>query len=250
MRRYIFAIALVLLMAAGQPAWSQGNAGFLSDYSKLTAASDNVLADQVYIAPGALESLPNYNAVMVDQPEIFISPNSKYKGAKPDIIKQLADFMRASITDKLDGNENFDVVQTAGPGVLYMRVGLTDVHIKKKSRGILGYTPIGFVVTTTARAAAKELTKKIEVVQMNTEIEFLDSQSGAVLGAAVFKRGQVKDKEKHEKREIVTWEEFEGYMNGVGDRVNCRMNNSRVPEAQWEDCAALAIVIPEKDKKK
>lgn len=246
MRQLTIAIALGFLMTAGQPAWSQSGSGFLSDYSKLKAASDNMLADQVYVAPGALESLSKYSAVMVDQPEIFISPDSKYKGAKPDIIKQLADLMRAGISERLDAGENFTVVQTPGPGVLFLRVGLTDVHIKKKSRGIFGYTPIGFVVTTTARAAAKELEKKIEVVQMNTEIEILDSQSGEVLGAAVFQRGHVKDKAKHQKRDLVTWDEFEAYMNGVGARVNCRMNNSRLPESQWEDCAAIPVEVPEK----
>ena len=39
----------------------------LSDYSKLKAASDNVYADQVYIAPGALERLPKYNAIPLDE---------------------------------------------------------------------------------------------------------------------------------------------------------------------------------------
>ena len=42
--------------------------------------------------------MANYSAVMIDQPEIFIAPKSKYKGMKPDDMKQLADDLEASIS--------------------------------------------------------------------------------------------------------------------------------------------------------
>jgi hypothetical protein len=35
--------------------------------------------------------LAKLDSVMIDQPEIFVSPDSKYKGLKPDDAKALAD---------------------------------------------------------------------------------------------------------------------------------------------------------------
>ena len=44
------------------------------------------------------------------------------------------------------------MVNKAGPGVLYLRAALTNVKVAKKKRGVLGYTPIGFVATSVAHA--------------------------------------------------------------------------------------------------
>lgn len=54
---------------------------FLTDYSHLKKSTDAYM-DYTYLAPGAENRMANYSAVMIDQPEIFIAPNSKYKGMK------------------------------------------------------------------------------------------------------------------------------------------------------------------------
>ncbi len=38
---------------------------------------------------------------MIDQPEIFIHPDSKYKGMKPDDMKALADGFREILIDEI-----------------------------------------------------------------------------------------------------------------------------------------------------
>ena len=91
-------LAFFLMIAAFGSAFAQelGSSDFLSDYSHLKQSSD-LYMDYAYLAPGA-ENMANYSAVMIDQPEIFIAPKSKYKGMKPDDMKQLADDLEASIS--------------------------------------------------------------------------------------------------------------------------------------------------------
>ncbi len=51
--------------------------GFMTDYTQLEKITDGT-ADYRYIAPGAEERMAQYDAVMIDQPEIFIANDSPY----------------------------------------------------------------------------------------------------------------------------------------------------------------------------
>src|SRR5450432_1037678 len=120
---------------------------FLGDYSKLvvTPLKNNMGTDLLYLYPGALGKLSKYTAVMVDQPEILISPNSDYKGAKPTDLQAIAELVRKDVVDAMKAG-GYGVVDASGPNVLYLKLAVTDLSLKRKKRGILGYTPIGFVV--------------------------------------------------------------------------------------------------------
>src|SRR5450432_153754 len=76
---------------------------FLDDYTKLVATplKNNMGTDLVYLHPGALEKLGKYTAVMVDEPEILISPNSDYKGAKPSDLEAIAELVRKDVDEAL-----------------------------------------------------------------------------------------------------------------------------------------------------
>src|SRR5687768_9452477 len=98
--------ATMMVLAFGPPAGqaqSDEDAdedAFLSDYSKLKAAPDNPF-EEIYVAPDARARAAQYTAVMVDQPELFIHPDSKYKGIKPDDMKIIADALREKVTAEL-----------------------------------------------------------------------------------------------------------------------------------------------------
>ena len=64
--------------------------GFMSDYSQLEKVTDGS-ADYRYIASGGEERMAQFNAVMIDQPEIFIANDSPYRGAKPKHLLALAE---------------------------------------------------------------------------------------------------------------------------------------------------------------
>ncbi len=217
--------------AAGQ------DSGFLTDYSLLKTQQGDMV-NRVYIVPNAIERLKDYDAVLVDQPEIFISPDSKYKGAKPDQLKQLADTARLAMMERFEAG-GYTVADGPGPGVLYMRWAIADLYLKKKKRGLLSFTPVGMVVHTTKQAAIRDLWKKIDIVELGLEMEFTDSVSGDILAAATSKQGMRKG--RGQKEDLVTWEELDAMFSTVGERARCNLDNAKRPQSEWQVCSNIVI---------
>lgn len=240
--RIILAVAASLIAL---PTMAQ-DSGFLTDYSLLQTRQGDTAVDRVYIKDGIMEKLADYNTVMVDQPEVFIAEDTKYKGAKPEALKQLADTMRLAMMERLEAG-GFSVTDDPGPGVLFMRWAITDLYLEKKKRGIFSYTPLGAVVHATTQAAIKDLWKKIDIVEMTVEFEFQDSVTQEILGAVVDSSGHRKDKKAHIKEDAVTWEELDAQMKTYGERVRCQLDNAKRAEGDREDC--MSIVIPPNPEK-
>ncbi len=108
-----YSLAFFLTIAAFGTALAQDlqYSDFLTDYSKLQRSSDQYMGHS-YLVEGAEDRIADYTAVIIDQPEIFIAPNSKYKGIKPDDMKALADAFRTSMSQALA--QDFMIVEQSG----------------------------------------------------------------------------------------------------------------------------------------
>lgn len=200
--------------------------GFMTDYTQLRKVTDGS-ADYRYVAPGAEDRLSNYNAIMIDQPEIFVAPDSKYGGIKPDEMKALADAFRTAVAQEI--SNRYYAVDQPGPAVLYLRIAASNLYLKKKKKSILGYTPQGMVLGSVKSAVTKDLTKKIDLKRLTVEMEVLDSESGERLVALIESRGEGKENP-------ASWDELEAIMSEYGKRISCRLDNARMPEAKRVDC--------------
>jgi hypothetical protein len=218
------AITVTLLLATELSA-SEENSGFLDDYNKLKPIPGT--SARMYSAPGAHEAYKNYKAVMIDQPEFIIAKDSKYRGIKPDEAKAVADLMRSTMSKSV--SRKLPVVDIAGSGVLHVRIAASNVHLQKKKRGLLSYTPAGFVVTEASQAG-QEMQQKIVLTDMNLEIEVMDSQSQEVLAAIV------DVVEPHVKKPGESWQSEQQMMDYWSNRLNCRLDNAGKPRDQWRDC--------------
>ena len=96
------------------------DSGFLqTDYVMLQPAGAGFSANAlIYLADGATESVGKYDSVIIDHPELFISPASKYKGMKSDTVSSLSAELRAAVVQGMasqygvveyPGNSVFDV---------------------------------------------------------------------------------------------------------------------------------------------
>ena len=224
-------LGLVIGLLLGAPVVAQDN-DFLTDYS-LLEKRDGTIFEAAYVAPGARERLEDYNAVMVDQPEIFIAPDSKYKGAKPDQLKALADTSRGAMVERLEAG-GYTVTETPGDGVILIKQGE-----KRIWRGEVPYTPVGFVVHSTRQAAIKDLWKKIDIIEMGLEMELTDSQSGEIFAAMVSQQGHRETDDV--EQDPVTWEELDAMFLTIGERMRCAMDNARIAEDARADCSAILI---------
>ena len=223
-----YSLAFFLTIAALSSALAQDlhSSDFLSDYTQLKKSSDKYM-DYTYLAPGAPDKMGRYSAVMIDQPEIFVAPNSKYKGMKPDDMKQLADAFRGAIAESL--STTYMIVDQPGPNVLYVRFAISNVQLKKKKKGLFSYTPIGLVAGAAKSAMTSDFTKKIDLKGLTMEMEILDSNSEEQLAALLETRSGKKD-------EPASWAELQAIIAVYSQRVGCRLDNARLAEDKRVDC--------------
>jgi len=216
------------------------DSGFLqTDYELLKPAGAGFSANAlVYLAPGATESVGKYDSVIVDYPELFISPDSKYKGMKSDTVSSLSAELRAAVVQGVASQ--YEVVENPGKNVLYMRFAVTHLYIEKPKRGLMSFTPVG-AVASAAKSARSEFIGKNTLVEMKLEAEMLDSTSGEVLFAVVLSTGQRKDKARDLDADPATWDELFAATQGLGARLGCRLNNAHLPEDGRADCLAISL---------
>ena len=208
--------------------------GFLSDYSKLKPVKSSTGDDElVFVAPGAYERAVGYKAVMVDQPEILFSADSEYRGMKPEDIAELASIMRSVAKERLEERGRYKVVEQPGPDVLFVRMALTELYLKKKKRGVLAYTPVG-AVAKLGTDALKETLSKVDIIEMSFEAELVDSMSSDVLAAIVIPSGARKADDQKEER--MDMKEFQAKIQEYASRLSCQLDNAKLPESERINC--------------
>jgi hypothetical protein len=251
-RQVLTALSVLSMLALSQGALAEQAARpydktFLTNYGLLKPRVGKAGApgDMGYVAPNAVKRLASYTAVMVDQPEIIFSPDSPIKGMKPDDQKALAEAMRDAISGRLAAG-GYSVAQQPGPGVLYLRIGLTDLMVVKKKRGVLAYTPIGAVVKVGADAV-KDTLSKVDFIEMTFQAELIDSTSDEVLGAIVAARGAREAKGQEETR--IDLSEFDANVRAWGNRLRCQLDNSKLTEDRQHDCTDDAAALARYDEK-
>ena len=237
-RQILIAIGAVAILAVAQASLAQPpmrpyDKSFLNDYDLLKPAKLGQPGDMAYMAPGALKRAAAYNAVMVDQPEILFSPDSPIKGMKPDDAKALSEALRDTISGNLAAG-GYSVAQKPGPGVIYLRVALTDVIVEKKKRGVLAYTPTGAVLKAGSDLV-KETLDKVDFIELTFQSELVDSMSNDVLGALVAQRGTRKAAGQKETRLDI--DEMRQNMWVWSYRLRCQLDNSKLPADKQTNCA-------------
>ena len=223
--------ALVLSIPLAVPAFA--DSGFLADYSILQSQVTPHGTDRGYVSADAFERIANVTGVMVDQPEIHFSPDSEYKGLKPEDVQAIAAILRENLTTKL-GSRGYAVVDRPGENVVYIRTALSELYLKKKKRGVLTYTPVGAVVKAGTDALSETL-EKVDIIEMSMEAELRDSQSGDILASMVIERGARKQKGQKEDR--LDMDEFRGTVQEYAARFACNLDNAKLAETQRIDCS-------------
>ena len=212
------------LSLAEEAEWS----GFMTDYSQLEKIEDGT-ADFRFLIEDWDDRMESFNAIMVDQPEIFISEDSPYKGAKPRHLEALAEAFRAGLVTALsDGG--WYVVDKPGPNVMYARVGITNLKLNKRKKSVLGYTPIGLVGGTVVSAAQSDIAKKADLVGAVFELEIFDSATDERI-VAIIDHARIDG-------DLANWEEMEQRTLLYGMLASCRLNNAKFEEEMRVNCFA------------
>jgi hypothetical protein len=230
--QHAFRVFLALTVGfVSTPGFAQDQfSGFMDDYDQLQP-SDDVWIDYIYTKPDWPSKVSATTAFMLEQPEIFVSADSKYRGMKPDDMKMLADSLQAIFAENLVGD--FQIAASPGPNTLILRMALTNVHLKKKGRGLLGYTPVGFVATGAKRALMNDFVDNIQLTEVMWEAEIYDSQTGDRYGQLIIGLGN-----RDRKKEYTSWDELMQALGVASERIVCRIDNAKNVDGDQRDCLA------------
>ena len=185
-----------------------GSVPFIDNMPQLNKDPDRVGA-MIWEKPGADRAA--YTRVMIEPITIFISPDSEYQGLSADELKAVSDQFVDAITKTLE--PAIPIVSKSGPGVMVLRAALTNVKIAKKKRGLLGYTPVGFVAGVAKEAVAGP---SVTLKDASLEIEMLDSVSGERLGVLV-------DKAPKGTSQETSWDVISKTFTFYAERFKSRM---------------------------
>ena len=190
-------LAAVLIVFSVSPAMAQTEfvpSGFLDDYSILKP-NVQVKGDYNYRKEGV--SISKYPNVIIEPVEVWLDPESTYKGISPDVLKEMTEEFRNIMIKNLVGTVNW--VFEPGDGVMSLRLAITNVYAKKPKKKVLNYTPIGLIRSGVKKAAGTNYSLTNAVM----EGELSDSVTGELLGALMATRfGKVEGK----KKDKVTWD--------------------------------------------
>lgn len=198
-------ILILFVISTSVPGWAQQEpelSGFLDDYPPLSSAGEE--SKILFWKAPNIEA--KYVAAMLNQPEIFIHPDSPYKGINPDELKLLADSYRENVATKL--SLFHPVIEQPRANTIRIRFALTNVYLKKKKRPWWGWaTPVSIAAYTLKGA----LGQKYSLVEATVEFEAVDNDTGQRLAVAVYKKGQRKG--EYVEEEGTSWDDVAEAMD-------------------------------------
>jgi hypothetical protein len=207
MREFLIAALLV-----ASPAFATAPpSGFIEDPPALTTDAQRPGA-RSYIAAG--RDLRGFSRVAIDPVLVWYSPESKYQGIEPNELAAVANGLREILVEQLE--PRYAVVKTEGPGVLQVRLAITNVVAQKKKKGLLGYTPVGLVAGAVKGLASSA--PNIDLGAAVIEAELLDGDGKRL---AVFVEPLADGKGK---AEALTWESIGTVMAAYAQRLRKRLD--------------------------
>jgi Protein of unknown function (DUF3313) len=159
--------------------------GFLDDYSGLYPDPKN---GDLLIYEKNKDVLKTYHKFMIEPITVYLLPEAEDRGIDPDDLDRLARYFADAITDELLDSDRYEVVTEPGPGVLDVRLAITNVEPtggKRNAALKAGATAASVAVAPGASLAVPRLS----VGKVEIEGEMLDSVSGERMAAFVTGKG-------------------------------------------------------------
>jgi hypothetical protein len=151
--------------------------GFLSDYGRLTRApgGDGALC---WRKPEL--DLKRYDKVLINRILVTIKSDQQ-EGIDPTDLKSLVDYFHGALVKEL--KPQMQIVSEPGPGVIVLRIALTDLVPTQVSRSLAGTAiPYGFVAEAGSGVATGRPAGSTPYLgETGIEMQFLDGASGVVL---------------------------------------------------------------------
>ncbi|MDN5940264.1 MAG: DUF3313 domain-containing protein [Nitrospira sp.] len=173
--------------------------GFLKDYSKLHAATDDTEATLVYRTDKA--KFKTYTKIWLEPVQVWRGEGSDAKSLDKEEADYLSKFLWSRLDEEL--RKDYTMVQGPGPGVMRLRVAITEAG---KGIPLLDNLTAAYPTTLLMSKGKQALTGTNSLVgKASIEMEATDSQTGELLVAGVDRRGGGK----YAWKPINRWEDVE-----------------------------------------
>ena len=188
--------------------------GFLGDYSDLEKGTKDE-AQRVYFYEDA--NWAGYNAIVLDSVTMWHDSDTAKLSEKDQ--QKLTDLFFRALHEQL--SKDYAIVEHAGPGVMRLRAGITEV----KGARVVGNTlttvlpPAGLLSTTFGRATNVQTW----VGKATVEVEITDTLSGERLAAVVDERSGAKTLRGIGGR----WKDVDNAFQWWAERLRMRLQELR-----------------------
>ncbi len=179
-RKFAVLAGLLLLLAVCLSACAGGNiknSGFLGDpaaYAKLEPSTRAL--DQIWLDPTV--DFKKYHKIMLDEVVFYLKDDAQNKAIDPSEIKELADAFKQAFIKEL--SSSYPLVAAPGPDVLRVKVAIVDIEPSNRALDtITTVLPVGIAVSLVKQGAGGSGTG---VGSASMEVQFIDSESGKVIG--------------------------------------------------------------------
>lgn len=208
------------LVIAGKEKHQQS--GFLGDYPSFTYNKETGADVWFKSSEKGVLVLKPYHKILLSPIEIWLNEESSYKGINPDELKAITDYFAKAIEKQL--GDSYPIVSEPGPGVLHLRIAITNVQRSKPKRKWYGYIPVALVVEGGKKVAQSAAGESVDLIEATVEMEALDSVTEERLVAAI--DTHKTDKIKREK-EDVSWEPIQSILDFWAERIRIRLDEAR-----------------------
>lgn len=161
---------------------SKQYAGFISDYSKLKPVANDDNAES-WLDPTV--DFAGYDKVLIERIRVVLKNDEQAQAIDPTELKVLADYFHEALVREF--GDTYPVVSEPGPGVLRMRIAITNLVPTKPEISVVALVVPYATIADFASGAAqgREAGSPAYVGDTGIEAEFLDSQTTRVVGQYV-----------------------------------------------------------------
>jgi hypothetical protein len=152
--------------------------GFLSDYGRLKPAP---WGDGIECWRDPNLDAKKYDKVLISRMTVMLKPDQQ-QGIDPTDLKTLTDYFHDSLVKAL--KPQMQVINESGPGVVVLRIALTNLVPTKVSESVTGtVVPYAFIAEAGSGVATGRPAGSTPYLgETGMEMQFRDGASGAVLG--------------------------------------------------------------------
>ncbi|MEO8345535.1 MAG: DUF3313 domain-containing protein [Betaproteobacteria bacterium] len=152
--------------------------GFLSDYARLRPAPNG---EGMLCWRDDNVDWKRYDKVMIERIQVYIAPGAKPNPVDPTDLKMLLDYFHGALVKAI--TPEAQVVNAIGPGVLRVRIALTDLRPTNAAESLLGTAvPYGFVAEIGSGAATGRPAGSTPYMgDTGLAVQFRDGVSGKIV---------------------------------------------------------------------